>query len=206
MKSSAMCRLCPALGDRDEIRSLAKSKPGGELAHPRSALQARHGTERERAGEVAGALDGDDRSPVDPLAELAPVDLDEGGERRARGEELKRERLPGRTRAPDDPRAAAREQCPTQEVPLAAAERGKRVRRPRAGEPLRVVAPAVDERVHVAEPAAAFPDPENEVVVLGPALIAVGDELGPGGQAGAGQRALDPEIAQRGLDGDERVQ
>src|SRR6476659_9265780 len=134
MKSSAMCRLCPALGDRDEIRSLAKSKPGGKLAHPR---------------------------------------------------------------------AAAREQCPTQEVHLAAAERGERIRRLRAGEPLRVVAPAVDERVHVAEPAAAFPDPENEVVVLGPALIAVGDELGPGSQARAGQWALNPEIVLHGLDGDE---
>ena len=157
-------------------------------------------------GKSPARSDGDDRSPVDPLAELARVDLDESGERRARGHELTRERLPGRARAPDDRRAAAREQCPAQEMHLAAAKRIERVRRLRAREPARVVAPAVDERVHIAKPAPAFPDPENEVVVLGPALVAVGDELGPGGQAGAGQRALDPEIVLRGLDGDERVQ
>src|SRR2546423_3041259 len=185
MKSSAMHRLCPS-GDGDEVAAFDEAETRGELAHLGAAFRARDSAERERNGEVGRALDGDDRRPVDPLAELARVDLDEGGERRALGKELARERLPGRARAPDDRGASAREQCPAQEMHLAAAERSERVRRLRPREPLRVVAPTVDECVDVAEPAAAFRDPENEVVVLGPTLVAVGDELGPGGQAGAG--------------------
>src|SRR5204862_1882273 len=173
MKSSAMHRLCPS-GDGDEVAAFDEAETRGELAHLGAALRARNSAERERSGEVGRALDGNDRGPVDPLAELARVDLDEGDERGALGEELARERLPGRARAPDDPRAAAREQRAAQEVDLAAAERVERVRGLRPREPLRVVAPTVDECVDVAEPAAAFRDPENEVVVLGPTLVAVG--------------------------------
>ncbi len=140
------------------------------------------------------------------LSSLRGVDLDEGGERCAGGEELARERLPRRACAPDDRGSSVREERSAQVVRLAAPEGGERVRRVGAGEPLRVVAPAEDERLQVAEAAAALPDPQHEVVVLGPAAIAVGEELGPRGEAGPGQRALDPDVAQRCLDGDEGVE
>ena len=62
MKSSAMCRLCPALGDGDEILPVDQPKLSDELPHPRPALRTGHGAERERARKVAGALDGDDQA------------------------------------------------------------------------------------------------------------------------------------------------
>src|SRR5581483_4758973 len=126
MKSSAMRRLCPPPGLRngDEVLALDEAEARGELTDARSALRPGDGAERERARKGRSLLDRDDRRAVDPLAELARVDLDEGGERRARGEELERERLPGRACSPDHRGAAAGEQRPPQEVHLAAAERG----------------------------------------------------------------------------------
>src|SRR6266550_8543335 len=126
MKSSAMHRLCPS-GDGDEVAAFDEAETRGELAHLGAALRARDSAERERSEEVGRALDADDRRPVDPLAELARVDLDEGGERGALGEELARERLSGRAPAPDDRGAAAGEQRPAQEVDLAAPENASSV-------------------------------------------------------------------------------
>src|SRR5437763_3478054 len=180
MKSSAMGRLC----NGDEVLALDETEPGRELAYPRPPLGPGDGAERERAGEVGRPLDRDDRRTVDPLAELARVDLDEGRERRTGRQELAGERLAGRAGSPDDRGASTGEQRPAQEVHLAAAERVERVRRLDARQPPRVVAPEVDEALDVAEATAALPDPEDEVVVLRPAAVAVRDGPGPGGPAG----------------------
>src|SRR5947199_7535568 len=112
MKSSAMYRLCPS-GDGDEVPALDEPETGGELSNLRPHFRPGDGAESERAGVVARPLDGHDRDSMDPLAELAWVDVDEGGERSTRCEQLTRERLPGGPGAPDDRRSAAGEQRPT---------------------------------------------------------------------------------------------
>src|SRR5215475_7568382 len=101
MKSSAMPRLCPS-GDGNEVAALDEPELGCEVAHPRPPFGPGDGSEGERAGVVGGTLDGDDRRSVDPLAELARVDLDERGERCAGRQKLARERLSCRAGAPDD--------------------------------------------------------------------------------------------------------
>ena len=95
------------LRDGDEIRPLLQPQARGEGAHVRPSRRARDRAADERAGKGTRLFDADDRRAVNPLAELARVDLDEGGERRAGAEELARERLPGRAGAPDDGGTAA---------------------------------------------------------------------------------------------------
>src|SRR5262245_1688794 len=128
---------------------------------------------------------------MDPLAELARVDLDESHDRRARREKLAGECLSGRAGAPDDGGAAGGEDGPAQEVHLAASESVERVGGLLPRQSLRVVAPPVDEPIEVSEAAAALPDPEDEVVVLRPAQVAVGDEIGPRCEPWPRKRALD---------------
>ncbi|HSK16285.1 MAG TPA: hypothetical protein VK915_08950, partial [Gaiellaceae bacterium] len=80
----------------------------------------------------------------------------------------------------------------------------------RAGDPAVVLAPAKDERLHVAEATSRCPEAEHEVVVLGPARVAVAagrlERVAAHRERGMRERALDEDVARRRLSCNEPVQ
>src|SRR5205085_11847570 len=98
----------------------------------------------------------EDGNPVDPLPDLALVNLDEGGDLDAGVHQHARMELPDRPGAPHDSWPPV-ERVPAQVVDLAARERRQRVTRIRPYQPRRVVAPVEDRLLEVTEAAACSP-------------------------------------------------
>src|SRR5690606_15176859 len=126
------------------------------------------GGEDEGAAVADDVGGGDDGRAVDRLADLAGVEVDEGANARALLEQFAGERLADGAGAPDDDAVACGEERAAEEVDLAAAEGGGRVAgvRPRST-PL-ALAPLQQALGDVRHAVAGAPEPQHEVVVLGP--------------------------------------
>src|SRR5919108_3200517 len=121
-----------ALRDGDEVVALAAPLLTGELAQARPGCLARDSAESDPLPRAVVVRE--DGNPVDPLPDLAPVDLDEGGNLDAGVHQHARVQLADRPGAPHDSRPATQD-VPAQVVDLAARERRQRVPRIRPCEP-----------------------------------------------------------------------
>ena len=112
--------------------------------------------------------------------------------------------------APQTTTLAKRRRRVAQVVHLAANEGLERVRRIRARAARAMLAPAEHRRLHVPEERPGGPEAQDEVVVLGPAPVAVAahgsEHVRPHRQRRVRQRALDEDVARGRLNGDEAVQ
>lgn len=111
---------------REEVHTVDPPLRGGELAQPRPCVRAGDGAEGDRVAQLRALVRGDDRHAVDPLPELARVDLDDA-------------RRSGRSR-----RSSSRASC----FPTAPAARGEAVRLGRRDLELEPAQQDRDERRH----------------------------------------------------------
>src|SRR5206468_6490531 len=158
----------------DEVVGLAQAERGEHVPDLATRALARHGGDQRTAWVGAQLLDRDDGRAVDGVADPARMHLDHVRGALSVREERAAEAPSRGAIAPEHVAVRLREEVRGEERRLAGGEALEAIRGARAPEPPRPVAPGEQAPRHDADLVALPQETQHQVVVLGPAGVAVG--------------------------------